>query len=125
MELISATSCQFIMGDGTPGKIENGKPDKLKMGAAPALIVLLLLSQFPLAAANFSPQLILEINYVSFESSAPENYSPDADPLDLQPHSAILLAGDESGPDKINWLPPGSNGRVAIHAIRAPPSLLT
>jgi hypothetical protein len=97
----------------------------MKMGPAPILIALLLLGQFSLAAASFAPKLTLEFNYASFESDDPENYNPDADPPDFQPHSAILLAGHEPGPGKINWRPPSSNVRVSAHGIRAPPSLPT
>lgn len=113
------------MGERTLKEIENGRPAKLKMGLAPILIALLLLSQFSLTAAGFAATPTLEINYTSLESDEPDNYGHDADPPAFQPLSAILLPGDEPDTGKINWRPPGSKFRASTNGIRAPPSLLT
>jgi hypothetical protein len=103
------------------GNIEKGRTNSLTVALAPALLGLLLIVQFAPAAANSTAKFSFEIGYAAFESDGPENYSPDVDPPDFLPASAISLLDNELCLSKICLEPARSDVRVSLHGIRAPP----
>jgi hypothetical protein len=100
---------------------EKGSTNSLKVALAPALLGLLLIAQFSPAAASFTAKFSFETGYASFEPDGPESYSPDVDPPDLLPASAISLPDHELCLTKIGLAPASSDFRVSTPAIRAPP----